>query len=609
MTDNDAGTQRALTLVPAALAFEDVGVGGERRRSIRLTNTGDVAISIEVEPLQSNTFQTEFGPEASLAPGSSIDLLVIARPPSEGRVEETLRLQGGDVRYDVPLSIHARPVLDCDDQNSCTEDNYNPERYTCEHRMLSGNACSSDACTVGTCAAGACVAEPRACEDGLMCTVDQCDPEAGGCVFTPQDDACQTDDPCSPLRCDAQLGCVADAPLPDNTACTTATLGACRIGACSGGRCIDAGPADMGSPCPFDNPDGPKTYCEETARCLAAAEAVVYDANGRPILASDVGDVLPNDIVCGFPNQDTPLCPQVRPFQGFVTTWDTQAPGVSNDTSIQIRVGDGLFLYDVDWNNDGIFDTFDLTGNVTHDFGQPGVYTIAIRGLFPHIQLSGPPQSSNDPREERTAAEVGDAPKLLSIDAWGDIAWESMENAFAGCTRMQLLATDQPDLRRVQSLEGMFMAALRLNAEVNHWDTSAVTNMRRTFAWANAFDLPLEAWNTENVRDMSQMFIEADAFNQPLEAWNVSNVRDMSEMFRDADGFDQPLAAWNTSRVTTTKWMFRAADTFNQPLDAWDTSSVTTMRRMFALTEAFNQPLDTWNTSNTTDMSHMFERA
>ena len=51
----------------------------------------------------------------------------------------------------------------------------------------------------------------------------------------------------------------------------------------------------------------------------------------------------------------------------FVTTWKTDNPGTSSDTSITIPTFGSGYNYDVDWDNDGIFDEFGIMGNVTHD--------------------------------------------------------------------------------------------------------------------------------------------------------------------------------------------------------------------------------------------------
>jgi large repetitive protein len=68
----------------------------------------------------------------------------------------------------------------------------------------------------------------------------------------------------------------------------------------------------------------------------------------------------------------------------FVSTWKTDNAGTSNSTSITIPTTGGGYSYQVDWNNDGDFldgvdETTLNTGDVTHDFGVAGTYTIRIQ--------------------------------------------------------------------------------------------------------------------------------------------------------------------------------------------------------------------------------------
>ncbi len=280
----------------------------------------------------------------------------------------------------------------------------------------------------------------------------------------------------------------------------------------------------------------------------------------------------------------------------FITTWKTDNPGTSNSTSITVPTFTGdVYNYDVDWNNDGTYDEFGLTGDVTHNFGVAGTYTIRIQGAFPRIYFNN----------------VGDRQKLLDVGQWGDIAWTSMENAFYGCHSLDISATDLPNLSGVTSMSVMFADCFSLNspANIGDWNTASVTNMSRMFSRAATFNQPIGDWNTAAVTNMRGMFEQADAFDQPIGPWNTASVTDMNNMFSNADVFNQPLGAWNTASVTTTQNMFLNVSVFNQPLGAWNTASVTNMIGMFTGCSAFNQPIGTWNTASVTTMQAMFLNA
>src|SRR5690554_3580524 len=105
----------------------------------------------------------------------------------------------------------------------------------------------------------------------------------------------------------------------------------------------------------------------------------------------------------------------------FITTWKTDNDGISNNTSITIPTYIGeTYEYDVSWNNDGVWET-GFTGDATHDYGVAGTYTVAIRGVFPRIYFNN----------------EGDSRKIISIDQWGTISWNSMANAFYGCWNVE----------------------------------------------------------------------------------------------------------------------------------------------------------------------------
>lgn len=73
---------------------------------------------------------------------------------------------------------------------------------------------------------------PPELEDGVSCTVDTCDEDAGMVIHSPDDSACNTD-PCMPAVCDPELDCV---PTDDSGACPTSEE---YSGSGTSGGCID----------------------------------------------------------------------------------------------------------------------------------------------------------------------------------------------------------------------------------------------------------------------------------------------------------------------------------------------------------------------------------
>jgi surface protein len=282
----------------------------------------------------------------------------------------------------------------------------------------------------------------------------------------------------------------------------------------------------------------------------------------------------------------------------FITTWKTNNAGTSNSTSITIPTTGGGYNYDVDWDNNGTFEQTGITGNVTHNFGVAGTYTIRIRGSFPRIYFNG----------------GGDRLKILSVDQWGDIAWTSMNYAFSGCSNLTITASDAPDLSSVTDMSGMFRSASSFNQDISSWDVSNVTNMANMFEFASSFNQDISSWDVSSVTNMSVMFRSANSFNQDISSWDVSSVTNTAYMFLDNQVFNEDISSWDVSSVTNMQSMFSGINSggstsFNQDISSWDVSNVTNMGSMFSSATSFNQPLNSWDVSSVTEMSAMFHSA
>ena len=277
--------------------------------------------------------------------------------------------------------------------------------------------------------------------------------------------------------------------------------------------------------------------------------------------------------------------------QSFNSIWNTSntSPGSSADNEITIPTNPAFtnYNYSVDWG-DGATDPA-VTGDITHTYATSGIYTISISGTFPAIYFNN----------------ANDKLKIIEILQWGDIQWQSMEDAFHGCARLNFDAIDSPDLTQVTSLKNMFARGELFNGIVNDWDVSTITDISGMFSDAEIFNRPLNKWDTSAITDMSNTFNDASLFNEPLDNWKTATVTNMEGMFYDADKFNQDINNWNVANVTNMANLFLSAGAFNQPLNNWNVSSVTNMSRMFASTP-FNQPINSWVVDNVTDMSSMF---
>jgi surface protein len=227
-------------------------------------------------------------------------------------------------------------------------------------------------------------------------------------------------------------------------------------------------------------------------------------------------------------------CPP-QPTHYFVTTWKTDNPGTSDQFSITVpMIGD---LYDVDWNNDGIFDEFGLSGPVTHNFGVVDTYTIRIKGFYDSIRFN------ND----------GDRLKILSIDQWGTQSWTSMNAAFWGAANLVVPATDTPDFSAVEDMTAMFTNATSANPDTSGWDTSAVTSMALMFRSASAANPDVSGWDTSEVITMGFMFQFASSFDQDIGSWDVTSLTTATGMLTGAalstTNYDSLLIGWDAQAL------------------------------------------------------------
>lgn len=229
----------------------------------------------------------------------------------------------------------------------------------------------------------------------------------------------------------------------------------------------------------------------------------------------------------------------------FVTTWKTTTANEPILIPISSLVT-GDYDYSIDWGDGTVENAKTESGN--HEYATPGTYTVSILGAFPAIRMEETGDGSDVPN------------KLQSIEQWGEIEWESFDNAFSGCQNMMYNATDVPNLSKVTDLTGIFAGCEKFNpSSLNDWDVSNIEEMQFAFTGATSFNGDLSQWDVSKVRNMRGMFRFASSFNVDIGQWNVSAVENMQRMFDGASSFDQDISNWDTRNVNSCDYFASGA--------------------------------------------------
>ncbi len=319
----------------------------------------------------------------------------------------------------------------------------------------------------------------------------------------------------------------------------------------------------------------------------------------------------------------------------FITVWKTDNPtgnqGSNNQSIYFPAIGTNYTIY---WeqvgneaNNHQTITVASSSANNPYllDFGAAGTYRVkasAGSGTLTGFDIYNQENYTNK-----------DPLKLIDVQQWGTTHWTHLQNAFRGCEKMEMTATDAPDLSGITDLNCMFYNCKKFNTNINHWDVSTITNFYAFFSGASLFNQPLNSWDVSNGAhfsgmfsetpfnqninswdvskgtDFSNMFYHNSSFNQPLNSWDVGNSTHFVMMFEGATVFNQPLNNWNVSNGIYFNQMFRDAINFNQPLNSWNLDKGRILRIMFSGAISFNQPLDAWDVSKVEDCSYMFNGA
>ena len=292
----------------------------------------------------------------------------------------------------------------------------------------------------------------------------------------------------------------------------------------------------------------------------------------------------------------------------YVSEWDMSKPATTGSaTSLTTNLWGTNFK--IEWIN--LNPPFDRNSATVTATTAPYTITGLTAGKRYRVVAYADPSNPSSILSKLSTTAGGsystDAKRLDSVTQWGTNRWTSLTDAFRGCSRMDVTATDVPDLRGVKDLSYMFGGcdSLVYNPTINTWRTDSITNMRDMFGESPKFNQPLGSWNTERVTNMHGMFKGANNFDQDIHNWNTGKVTDMSQMFLRAFKFNQPIGSWNTANVTGMAYMFAFATSFNKSL-YWNVEKVTDMTSMFWGADAFDQDLSGWTLKSVTSAGSMF---
>ena len=264
----------------------------------------------------------------------------------------------------------------------------------------------------------------------------------------------------------------------------------------------------------------------------------------------------PDGVPSGTPDgasRETPdMVPSEMPepmpeFRAFITMWRVSG----SNLSITIpTVSSETYSYKVDWGGEGSADdtnydanTQSYTGDVTYTYTDEGDYEVSITGVFPRIYFNDQAEDNKD--------------KIIAINQWGDISWSSMESAFSGCSNLEGLATDIPDLSNVADMSSMFQNARIFNQDISNWDVSSVENMSSMFRGAGSFEQNLGIWTLTSLLTAENMFLGVELSSENYDAiligWSSSaNIGTNENKILFHGGRSYPTLTGKPARNTLT---------------------------------------------------------
>jgi surface protein len=318
----------------------------------------------------------------------------------------------------------------------------------------------------------------------------------------------------------------------------------------------------------------------------------------------------------------------------FITTWVT----TTGFETLTLPAQPDAPNYTINWG-DGYTNNYTAIQVPSHTFFNSGEQTVSFTGTFPHLTFSG-------------------QTKLKAVQQWGTQKWTSMANMFRGCSALNSLPVQAPDLSLCNDMISMFLGASSFNQPIGSWDVGNVTYMSYMFDGAKLstanYDVTLIGWATRgtNGGTLKQGVTFSGGSSNYCNGLGARNylintygwtIRDagldcnVQEVILDTNGVTikwtgtvAPSPNWvqasprgtlewfaivdNSTKSNITDYAINGTSTYFTPTGSSTpipfnnivTTLVTDMYAMFANATEFNQPIASWDVSKVTNMQSMF---
>jgi len=140
----------------------------------------------------------------------------------------------------------------------------------------------------------------------------------------------------------------------------------------------------------------------------------------------------------------------------------------------------------------------------------------------------------------------GSAEALLRVEQFGTVEWQTMENAFRGCTNLQFSAgIDTPDLSQVTNMSDMFKSCTSFNQELGMWKLERCRELGLDNCGMSVenYSKSLEGWAAQtNIERGLQLNAEGLKYNASAKAARKQLREGKGWRIRgDADENDRPF--------------------------------------------------------------------